>query len=662
MIVTGAPEHVGRHLVDAVRADYRVYGIADCLQGECGAPSHPNITWIEADIADRQAVDEAFRRIGEDGGVDLVVFLAYPQDSTEEIGDETRRVNVHGLRNVLEASRAVKPKRFVLAGTGTESPDAEQDDATDPAASILQEYREHFPTNRIRFAARPRAVIVGASGFIGRHLIHSLREDYQVLGLARSSQEAAGVPAHPNVTWHQVDIGDREAVAAVFRKIREGGGADVVVHLAAYYDFTGDDHPSYRRTNVEGLRNVLDGCKPIRPRRFLFVSSVAASEFPDAGEVLDESSPADGAHPYAASKRAGEEMLGEYRDDFPSIVVRLGAVFSDWCEYPPIFVQLERWRSKAWDRRILGGKGEFAIPYVHVRDVQTFFTRAMGRTDEMEPGEILIASTEDPVPMRDLFELVTKFYFGGSHEPVHMPKPLCAVGMYARDLAGRLIGSRPFERPWMAGYIDCRMPVNTARTRARLGWSPRDRFDLLRRIPFLVENLKSNPAEWNRRNQAIMRRDREASNLRIHRLLELHEREILEEIERRVSEPDRDPVLEHHAGLPDTERRSTHRMALHQLMNSVRTLDMAVYLSFCRDLAERRFSDGFLPAQVGAVLRELGDACTEAVLRDPEAATLQAETRDRIEMTTLFGCDQVEESFDALMETQVRRQQRIDAI
>jgi hypothetical protein len=28
-------------------------------------------------------------------------------------------------------------------------------------------------------------------------------------------------------------------------------------------------------------------------------------------------------------------------------------------------------------------------------------------------------------------------------------------------------------------------------------------------------------------------------------------------------------------------------------------------------------------------------------------------------MTTLFGCDQVEESFDEIMETQVRRQQRL---
>jgi hypothetical protein len=142
-------------------------------------------------------------------------------------------------------------------------------------------------------------------------------------------------------------------------------------------------------------------------------------------------------------------------------------------------------------------------------------------------------------------------------------------------------------------------------------------------------------------------------------LLERNEHRILEEAEIRMGTPDRDPALARHAGLLASERRWTYRAALHQLMNSVRTLDMAVYLSFCGDLAERRFADGFVPGEVCAVLRGLADACVAVLLEDPEAVDLGVEIRDRIDMTTLFGCDQVEESFDTLMEAQVRRQQRI---
>ena len=88
MIVAGAPEHVGRHLVDAIRADYRVFGIADRPQSECGAPSHPNITWFEADVADRASVEEVFREIGAGGEVDLVIYLTLPRGEYEAPDDE----------------------------------------------------------------------------------------------------------------------------------------------------------------------------------------------------------------------------------------------------------------------------------------------------------------------------------------------------------------------------------------------------------------------------------------------------------------------------------------------------------------------------------------------------------------------------------------------
>ena len=63
-----------------------------------------------------------------------------------------------------------------------------------------------------------------------------------------------------------------------------------VIHLAAYYDFTGLEHPEYMRTNVTGLRNVLDLSAGLSLRRFIFASSLAACEFPPDGRALTESS------------------------------------------------------------------------------------------------------------------------------------------------------------------------------------------------------------------------------------------------------------------------------------------------------------------------------------------------------------------------------------
>jgi nucleoside-diphosphate-sugar epimerase len=657
MVVTGATEHVGRHLRDALRADYRVFCIGNCTRESCGAPGHPNITWFEADLADRAAIEEVFRRIEESGGVDLIIYLTLAQDDAATPDLERKRINEEGLRNVLELGKALGPQRFVVASPEEKS--LAPSSGSSEIAAILDRSNPGIPTSHIRFAERPRLLLIGASGFIGRHLIDVAKEDFRVLGVARTSQQACGVPVHPNISWHQLDIGDAESVRAVFRKIREDGDVDLVVHLAAYYDFTGETHAEYRRTNVVGLRNVLDACRDLKPRAFLFASSVAACEFPSAGAALTESSAADGSHPYAVSKRIGEQMLAEYQDAFPSVIIRLGAVFSDWCEYPPVFVALERWRSKAWDRRILGGRGTFAIPYLHVRDVETFFRRVIGCASDLGPSEVLIASTDRPVTLRDLYGRVTWYYFGDQGRSLYLPKAVCVPGMYARDLVGRLLGRRPFERPWMGGYIDRQMCVDARHTRSRLGWSPRERFELLRRMPFLVENLKRNPVEWHHRNQAVMRRRRTAANLQIHRLLEQHERGIIARLEAGLSGPGGEPTLRRHAALPASERNWTHRAALHQLANAVRTLDMGVYLTFCRDLAERRYADGFTAQEICAVLRALSDSCVEVLTEDGDAEPLGAEIRERIAMTTMFGSDHVEESFDDLLGAQVRREQRL---
>ncbi|HSN53300.1 MAG TPA: NAD-dependent epimerase/dehydratase family protein, partial [Candidatus Sulfomarinibacteraceae bacterium] len=88
----------------------------------------------------------------------------------------------------------------------------------------------------------PRLIITGSSGFIGRHLLDAFKEDFKIVGIARRSQLHSGAPVHNNITWYQVDIGDRKALAAAFRYIRESGGADYLIHLAAHYDFTGEKH------------------------------------------------------------------------------------------------------------------------------------------------------------------------------------------------------------------------------------------------------------------------------------------------------------------------------------------------------------------------------------------------------------------------------------
>ena len=191
-------------------------------------------------------------------------------------------------------------------------------------------------------------------------------------------------------------------------------------------------------------------------------------------------------------------MLAEYRDFFPSTIVRFAALFSDWCEYPPLFVFLETWLSGAWNARVLGGRGQSAIPYLHVDDLTLFFLALLDRLDDVPPGQVLQASPDGAVSHQQLYDEATLLHFGNRRASLHVPRPLCGPGMWSLDLLGRLIGKRPFERPWMARYVDKAMTIDASRTRSILGWEPRPRLQVLRRLPFLLENRKTDPIEWNR--------------------------------------------------------------------------------------------------------------------------------------------------------------------
>ncbi|MBD3857511.1 MAG: NAD(P)-dependent oxidoreductase [Acidobacteria bacterium] len=466
----------------------------------------------------------------------------------------------------------------------------------------------------------PRLIITGASGFIGRHLLDFFKENFRIVGLARRSQHHCGAPVHKNITWYQVDIGDRKALSAAFRYIRESGGADYVIHLAAHYDFTGEKDPEYWRTNVEGMRNVLEECRDLDLKRLIFSSSVAACSFPKAGEVLTEDNPPDGEHVYAITKRIGEEMLAEY-DDIPSCIIRLAALFSDWCEYAPLYIFLETWLSKVWNSAIIGGRGTTAIPYMHVREMGPFIRKILELENGIAQREVFIGSPNETLSHKELFDLANIDYFGQRRRPLFMPKALARIGVWGRDLMGRLLGNRPFERPWMIRYLDTDLAVDASRTYERIGWRPRKRLLLQRRMPFMVEYRKTNPNEWHRLNRAALKEVHLRPNLRINRLLEVHLDEICTNFLDQLLSPG-----------------SASRFPSYQ--------NVARDVLYCRDLAEKRLMQGFGVREVVGALLTVSALCVDALRSDPEGEDLEGPIHDFLLMTVQFGCDQILEIYE----------------
>ena len=488
-------------------------------------------------------------------------------------------------------------------------------------------------------------VLTGASGFVGRHLLDDLKNDYRIFAIARRSQHDCGAPIHPNIAWMRVDVADREGLARTFREIRTAGGARVLIHLAAYYDFTGEGHPEYQRTNIDGTRNVLEAARESRVGGFVFGSSVAACAFPRRDGPVDETTPPDGAHVYAWSKREGERLAREFSPSMPTRIARFGAIYSDWCEYPPLYVFLRTWLGSGWRSRILAGRGGMAVPYIHIRDLVAFFRRLLTLSWEPGPTEVLVASTPGSTSLGRLFRLATLSYFGRPRSPLFVPASLASMGLLALDFGGRALRRPPFERAWMRHYVDKRLVVDNQRTRECLGWTPNPRFQIERRLPFLIERLKSEPFEWLARNTAILTREPLRPDLRIYHALLDGEDQVVRGVAARLVPVSGEP-WSGFLRMDPSEREWYVRLLYRLLLNSVQNSNRMLLLNYLSMTARRRFELGFTGEELGLLLDLLREEIRAWLARRRELSGFERELYERVTVPFDLGKDEILDQYE----------------
>jgi nucleoside-diphosphate-sugar epimerase len=493
----------------------------------------------------------------------------------------------------------------------------------------------------------PSIIVTGASGIVGKGFVEAARDEFLIYAIARRSQREAGIEEHPNIKWIQVDIANWISLRWVMHNIKRSGGADYVLHLAAYYDFEYTDNPEYERSNVKGTRYMLEQSKILRIKRFVFASSTAACNFPTAGSKINEKTPVDADYAYAAAKKKGEEMVREFSKWFPCSIVRFAAVFTDWCEYGVLYVFLSTWLSKKWNSRVLGGKGESAVPYIHSKDLYKLLLTIFRSSNKLPHFDTYIASPDGSTSHRELFDLATRFYYGRIIKPIFMPKFLALPGVVARDIIGRLIGKRPFERPWMLKYLDYKLDIDASYTRKALSWEPTPRHHILRRILFLIEKMKSDPMEWYRKNTTALKRISLRPNLLIYEIMSKLKDEITTDIKRMLLDPAQNSEFPNYQK-QDKDMLYSYVNLIYQLLSSsVRMNDRMLLLDYIREISTVRFNEGFSCKEICSALFKIGEIVRLKLNAEPELKTLGQEIHDYISITIQLTVDEVENTFES---------------
>lgn len=346
-------------------------------------------------------------------------------------------------------------------------------------------------------------IITGGAGFLGSAITVDLGLDHQVIVIDRRYPSPALLSSASGANWHRADIACADAVESIFRQTREQfGRIDVVVHFAAFYHFGNDWHPEYERTNLRGTSNILRSAIAHGARRVLFASSIAALRPPPSGAVLTEKTAAADYIPYAKSKSLGEQMVIQASDRLPAIVLRIAAAFSDWCELPPLWSLIRLWGRRSPLGRLMPGRGATGVPYIHRADVVRLVRSCIEQHDRLPACEVFLASPDGAVFHSQLFPVI---HGAGRRTPpraaVCVPPKLVKIGLYARQVVGRLAGRAPFERPWMLDYVDQPWIVDAAYTRRRLDWSCSAGRGILDRLPVILEHFLGDRRSWEHRNR-----------------------------------------------------------------------------------------------------------------------------------------------------------------
>jgi len=209
-----------------------------------------------------------------------------------------------------------------------------------------------------------KALVIGATGIIGNHVVRSLLEQgIEVRAFSRGTTSLENLEGL-DVEWFKGDLYDGHSLSAAM------GGCSWVFHTAPYYPTNAFQKEEHLKRGMKGLKSVLKAVSSQPIDRFVYTSSLTTiGPPPYFGQLADEScayamkdKP---PHPYFAIKYLmEEEVKKQAQKGLPAIIVNPTGCFGPY-ELKPVSLclipQLVRRRIPAYV--------DHAINVVDVADV-----------------------------------------------------------------------------------------------------------------------------------------------------------------------------------------------------------------------------------------------------------------------------------------------------
>src|SRR5215470_2296490 len=247
-----------------------------------------------------------------------------------------------------------------------------------------------------------RIFVTGATGFVGRSVIHALRaEGYGVRCLVRRGSER--------------DLRGQEAIERVegdvlARETLERGiaGCDTVIHLVGIIREQPASHATFERVHVQGTVNVLEAAAATGVRRYLHMSALGTR--------------ADARARYHRTKWAAEEAVRS--SPIPWTIFRPSIIYGRGDEFVNMLAAMVR----RYPVTPVIGNGQQRLQPIPVAHVAQGFVRALS-VDASVKHTYDVGGPE-PVTMVDLIDRVAAAM--GRRRPIKAHVPLGLVRTVTR--------------------------------------------------------------------------------------------------------------------------------------------------------------------------------------------------------------------------------------
>lgn len=262
-----------------------------------------------------------------------------------------------------------------------------------------------------------KVLVTGATGFIGRKLVIALvKENHDVTAFVRPTSNKAGLPE--SIRLCEGDMLDEASLKTAVE------GQDIVVHLAAYFDFYPSDVDLLYRVNIEGPTNLMKACLGSSVSRFIYCSStevIGPVRYPPGSEDTELRPQFD----YAKSKVEAESAIRSISKEsgLDHIIIRPTGIMGEGDLYLMYEVVHE-----------LYNKRVFALPidlsaqfmFIHIDDVVSGFLAALA---PMKAVNNTIILAPDEAMSWERFVEVTTTYLGVKPPRLRVPRLLAKIGM-----------------------------------------------------------------------------------------------------------------------------------------------------------------------------------------------------------------------------------------